>query len=118
MLTNREANETYVLYQCGTQHPNELPPGTIPNVPANAKVFEIPLVSVSVADTTANTFLVGGPWGDSWDAWGQGHRAGGRGACVSRGLRPPLPPGVPMAVADTVDKHLPGVCLEWIPLVD
>jgi hypothetical protein len=45
-------NETYVLRQCGTA---ELPAAAIP---AGAKVFEIPLLGVSAADTTVIGFLV------------------------------------------------------------
>lgn len=45
-------NETYVLRQCGTA---ELPAAALP---AGAKVFEIPLLGVSAADTTVIGFLV------------------------------------------------------------
>lgn len=62
IVTNERANETYVVYQCGTPDPADLAPGTIPGVDmATAKVFEIPLRSVSVGDTTADTFLVRTP---------------------------------------------------------
>lgn len=53
VVTNQLKNETYVLYQCGTPDPSTLTP-----LPAGAKVFQIPLQSVSVADSTANNFLV------------------------------------------------------------
>lgn len=52
VITNKwvPGGETYVLYQCGTPRPS--------NVPAGAKVFEMPLVSVSSDDTTAADFMV------------------------------------------------------------
>jgi hypothetical protein len=51
VVTNLRANETYVLYQCGT-----LPPSKA-SLPAGAKLLEIPLASVAVDDTTALGFL-------------------------------------------------------------
>ncbi|KAJ9531313.1 hypothetical protein QJQ45_006765 [Haematococcus lacustris] len=53
VVVNRRqsANETYVLYQCGTQPP---PPSA---VPAGAKFFSVPLSSVSVDDTTVVAFM-------------------------------------------------------------
>ncbi|KAJ9531889.1 hypothetical protein QJQ45_021996, partial [Haematococcus lacustris] len=53
IVVNRRqsANETYVLYQCGTQPP---PPSA---VPAGAKFFSVPLSSVSVDDTTVVAFM-------------------------------------------------------------
>ncbi len=58
VVTNELANETYVLYQCGTPPPDFLPAGAVPGLPDAAKAFQIPLHSVSVADTTVNGFLV------------------------------------------------------------
>ncbi|KAF8072663.1 TD1 [Scenedesmus sp. PABB004] len=49
VVTNLPAGETYVLYHCGTPPPA--------SVPAGAKVFEIPLRSVSTDDTSAADFL-------------------------------------------------------------
>lgn len=54
---NKRANETYVLYQCGTPNPLQAA-NTETDLPANTKVFEIPLVSVSVTDSNAAGFLV------------------------------------------------------------
>ncbi|KAJ9531311.1 hypothetical protein QJQ45_006761 [Haematococcus lacustris] len=53
VVVNRRqsANETYVLYQCGTQPP---PPSA---VPAGAKFFSVPLSSVSVDETTVVAFM-------------------------------------------------------------
>jgi hypothetical protein len=50
-VTNTFTNETYVLYQCGSSRPSG-------SVTAGAKVFEIPLTSVSVPDTVPYAFLV------------------------------------------------------------
>ena len=52
VVTNSLVNETYVLYQCGLAAPSNalLPPG--------AKVFSIPLSSVSVADTIPLGYMV------------------------------------------------------------
>eukprot|EP01023_Acetabularia_acetabulum_P015558 TRINITY_DN1758_c0_g1_i4.p1 TRINITY_DN1758_c0_g1~~TRINITY_DN1758_c0_g1_i4.p1 ORF type:complete len:469 (-),score=96.76 TRINITY_DN1758_c0_g1_i4:148-1554(-) len=51
VLKNIAVNETYVLYACGTQPPSifQSSPGT--------KVFETPLHSIAVDDTTVLTFL-------------------------------------------------------------
>ena len=51
VVTNLYANETYVLYQCGGTRPSA-------NAVAGAKVFSIPLTSVSVPDTVPYAFLV------------------------------------------------------------
>ncbi len=48
----QQKNETYVLYQCGTQPP----PASQFSTPV--KFFEIPLAGVSVPDTTSAAFLV------------------------------------------------------------
>ena len=45
--------ETYILVQCGSPGPNP------EDLPAGAKIFEIPLYRVAVQDTTVNEFLVG-----------------------------------------------------------
>lgn len=50
MATNLVANETYVLYQCGTTKPDASA------FPA-AKFFSIPLSSVSSPDSTSAAFL-------------------------------------------------------------
>lgn len=51
IVNNTYSKEVYVLYQCGTDAPNaELFPG--------AKFFSIPLVSVSVDDTSIIAFMV------------------------------------------------------------
>ncbi len=52
VVTNTYTNETYVLYQCGTRRPSG-------SVTRGAKVFQIPLTSVSVPDTVPYAFLVG-----------------------------------------------------------
>ncbi len=54
IVTNLRNNETYVLRQCGAP---QLPASA---APAGAKVFEVPLLSVSAADTTIIGFLVRG----------------------------------------------------------
>ncbi|GMH38649.1 hypothetical protein BSKO_06533 [Bryopsis sp. KO-2023] len=51
VVTNLRADETYVLYQCGTNPPEKS------LFPGKAKMFEIPLTSVSVADTTFIGFM-------------------------------------------------------------
>jgi len=53
VVTNIQADETYVLFQCGTQPPASSQFGF------PVKFFEIPLTSVSVPDTTASAFMVG-----------------------------------------------------------
>eukprot|EP00884_Botryococcus_braunii_P017095 jgi/Botrbrau1/4069/Bobra.152_3s0025.2 len=53
VVTNSKANETYVLYQCGVPKPAVGDPGVV----AGAKFFEIPLISVVVADTVPLGFL-------------------------------------------------------------
>lgn len=49
VVNNTLAGEVYVLYQCGTTLPDTLPQG--------AKVFQVPLASVSVPDTTPFAFI-------------------------------------------------------------
>lgn len=56
VVKNNRAGETYLLYQCGT--PNPQTANTELDLPAAAKVFEIPLVSVAVTDSNAAAFLV------------------------------------------------------------
>jgi hypothetical protein len=51
VVTNTYANETYVLYQCGGTRPSA-------NAVPGAKIFAIPLTSVSVPDTVPYAFLV------------------------------------------------------------
>jgi hypothetical protein len=51
IVTNKIANETYVLYQCGT------PPPAADVIPAGAKVFQIPLTSISAPETVPYAFL-------------------------------------------------------------
>eukprot|EP00775_Hariotina_reticulata_P008816 gene8816-8995_t len=57
VVVNKRVNETYLLYQCGSPNPLDLA-NTELGLPANTKVFEIPLVSVAVADSTAQGFLL------------------------------------------------------------
>lgn len=57
VVENKRANETYILYQCGTPNPMNSADTEVV-VPANTKVFEIPLVSVAVADSAAAGLLV------------------------------------------------------------
>lgn len=57
VVVNKRANETYVLYQCGTPNPVTLA-GTETGVPSGTKVFEVPLTSVAVTDSNAAAFLV------------------------------------------------------------
>ena len=51
VVTNKIANETYVLYQCGTSPPPAA------DIPQGAKVFQIPLTSISAPETVPYTFL-------------------------------------------------------------
>lgn len=51
IVTNEIANETYVLYQCGSNPP---PADAIPE---GAKVFQIPLTSISAPETVPYAFL-------------------------------------------------------------
>lgn len=51
IVTNKIANETYVLYQCGTSPP------AADAIPEGAKVFQIPLTSISAPETVPYTFL-------------------------------------------------------------
>ncbi len=55
VVTNKKANETYVLYQCGVPKPIAGSPGVVPG----AKIFEVPLMNVAVTDTIPLGFLVG-----------------------------------------------------------
>jgi hypothetical protein len=58
-VTNKRANESYVLYQCGTPDPSKEKPGTVVGLPAGQyKTFQIPLVASIVDDTTVGGFLV------------------------------------------------------------
>lgn len=57
IVSNKRANETYVLYQCGTPNPMDSA-DTEMGLDANTKVFQIPLSSVAVADSSAAGFLV------------------------------------------------------------
>lgn len=50
VITNKLANEKYLMYHCGTGIPNPLPAGV-------TKVFQGPLTSASVADATAADFM-------------------------------------------------------------
>eukprot|EP00803_Ostreobium_quekettii_P001659 evm.model.scf_661.1 EVM.evm.TU.scf_661.1 scf_661:590-1999(+) len=52
VVRNLRADETYVLYQCGTAAPD-----VEEELGAGAKLFEVPLSSVSVFDTTVIEFL-------------------------------------------------------------
>uniref|UniRef100_A0A383V7H6 Uncharacterized protein n=1 Tax=Tetradesmus obliquus TaxID=3088 RepID=A0A383V7H6_TETOB len=56
IVSNKRANETYVLYQCGTPNPMDSA-DTEMGLDANTKVFQIPLSSVAVADSSAAGFL-------------------------------------------------------------
>ncbi|KAF6264139.1 hypothetical protein COO60DRAFT_220758 [Scenedesmus sp. NREL 46B-D3] len=56
VVTNKRANETYVLYQCGTPNPMDSADTEL-GLDANTKVFQIPLVSVALADSAAAGFL-------------------------------------------------------------
>uniref|UniRef100_A0A7S0WZP8 Uncharacterized protein n=1 Tax=Chlamydomonas leiostraca TaxID=1034604 RepID=A0A7S0WZP8_9CHLO len=51
VVYNKRANETYVLVPCGLTAP------AADNLPAGAKVFEVPLVSASVSDTSVVAFM-------------------------------------------------------------
>lgn len=53
MVTNQIANETYVLYQCGTPAPAGDAPGVVPD----AKLFQIPLTSLSVPETVPYAYI-------------------------------------------------------------
>lgn len=53
-MTNTYTNESYVLYQCGGTRPSA-------NAVPGAKLFQIPLTSVTVPDTVPYAFLVGMP---------------------------------------------------------
>jgi hypothetical protein len=77
VVKNIPNNETYLLYQCGT----ELPRSEVLALPA-AKVFEVPLRAVSAPDTTVLGFMVS-DW--SWSVKRRSMR------CYSRdeGRRPP-----------------------------
>jgi hypothetical protein len=57
VVTNKRANETYVLYQCGTPNPVDSADTEL-GLDANTKVFQIPLVSVAAGDSSAAGFLV------------------------------------------------------------
>lgn len=48
ILTNVGANESYVLYQCGTP---------APNVTGVSKAFAVPITKAAIADTTAVTYF-------------------------------------------------------------
>ncbi|KAJ3219460.1 hypothetical protein HK099_004679 [Clydaea vesicula] len=48
-LINKLSNQTFVLHQCGTPVPK--------NVPAGAAIYSIPLKKIAVGDTTVLTFL-------------------------------------------------------------
>ena len=52
VVTNLYVNETYILYQCGTNRPSA------DAVPAGSKFFEIPLTSVTVLETIPYAYLV------------------------------------------------------------
>ena len=52
VVTNLHVNETYILYQCGTDRPSA------DMVPAGSKFFEIPLTSVTVLETVPYAYLV------------------------------------------------------------
>jgi hypothetical protein len=52
VVYNRRANETYVLVPCGLSAP------AADQLPAGAKVFEVPLVNASVTDTSIVAFMV------------------------------------------------------------
>ncbi len=54
-MTNTYTNETYVLYQCGSRRPSA-------SVAPGARIFQIPLTSVSVPDTVPYAFLVRLRW--------------------------------------------------------
>lgn len=56
VVTNKRANETYVLYQCGTPNPVDSADTEL-GLDTNTKVFQIPLVSVAVSDSSAAGFL-------------------------------------------------------------
>ena len=51
VVHNLRVNETYVLYQCGTEVPD------LTGLPKTVKVFEIPLTYVALADVTSSSFL-------------------------------------------------------------
>jgi len=51
VVTNLRANETYVLYQCGTPKPE------LTSVPDTTKYFQVPAKSVGSGQTVAIAFL-------------------------------------------------------------
>lgn len=51
VVENLVVNEVYVLYHCGTPRPTQ--------IPAGAKLMEIPLRSVSADDSSALEYMVG-----------------------------------------------------------
>ncbi|CAG8461848.1 2187_t:CDS:2 [Paraglomus occultum] len=51
LVTNKYTNETFALYQCGTQ----APPATA--IPAGTKVFQVPAQNVAVLGTSSVAFL-------------------------------------------------------------
>lgn len=53
VVENAIANETYVLYQCGTNRPDASQPGML----EGAKMFEVPLTSLSVPETVPYAFV-------------------------------------------------------------
>lgn len=59
VVTLKRAQQSYVLYQCGTPNPARLPAGAAEGVAPGMAAFEVPLHSVAVTDTTVNGFLVG-----------------------------------------------------------
>jgi hypothetical protein len=65
VVTNKRANETYVLYQCGTPNPVDSADTEL-GLDTNTKVFQIPLVSVAVSDSSAAGFLVSSGCGRCW----------------------------------------------------
>ncbi len=52
VVKNLLVNETYVLYQCGTNAPSTN------SLPVGAKMFSMPLTSVAVLETVPIAFLV------------------------------------------------------------
>lgn len=53
VVENKVSGEIFVLYQCGTQAPVEGEEG----IPSGAKMFEIPLTSVSIPETVPYAFV-------------------------------------------------------------
>ncbi|CAG8578465.1 8636_t:CDS:2 [Paraglomus brasilianum] len=51
LVTNKFTNETFALYQCGTQ----VPPATA--IPAGTKVFEVPVKKMAVLGTSSVAYL-------------------------------------------------------------